>query len=115
MSFLRSRLKSFGHAFEGLAMLIRSEKNMWVHLAATVFVIIAGMVTDISRRQWALIAFATGLVWITEALNTAIEKLCNIVSKEYHPVIKQVKDISAAAVLIAAVVAVAIAYIVFIA
>jgi len=113
LSFIRSRWKSFGFAITGLATLIRSERNMWIHLAATVIVVVAGLWQKLESDRWIMLCIAIGLVWIGEAFNTAIEKLCNVVSKETHPVIKQVKDISAAAVLISAIVAVAIGAFVF--
>ena len=113
VSYLRARLKSIGYAFEGLGSLIRSEKNMWIHLAATIVVIVAGILKKIDRHDWTIIIIAIAAVWITEAINTAIEKLCNMLSPEIHPVIKQVKDISAAAVLIAAITAVILAVFIF--
>lgn len=112
-SFLRSRLKSIGYAFAGLGSLIRSEKNMWIHLAATIAVIVTGIMKQIHTHGWVILVIAIAMVWITEAINTAIEKLCDIVSPGIHPAIKQVKDISAAAVLIAAITAVILAVFVF--
>lgn len=112
-SFTRSRFKSFTYAFEGLVGLLRSEKNMWIHLAATIIVILAGIYKDITSVDWCFITIAIGLVWISEAFNTAMERLCNVVTKDLHPVIKQVKDISAAAVLISAVIAILIGSFVF--
>jgi diacylglycerol kinase len=112
-SYLRSRLKSIGYALEGLGSLIRSEKNMWIHLAATIVVIIAGILRHIDRHDWSILIIAIAGVWITEAINTAIEKLSNVVSPEIHPVIKQAKDISAAAVLIAAIIALILGAFVF--
>lgn len=112
-SFTRSRFKSFVYAFEGLVNLLRSEKNMWLHLAATIIVIIAGIYKNITPGDWCLITISIGLVWISEAFNTAMERLCNVVTKDLHPLIKQVKDISAAAVLISAVVAIVIGSFIF--
>jgi diacylglycerol kinase (ATP) len=112
-SFTRSRLKSFTYAFEGLVCLLRSEKNMWIHLAATIIVILAGIYKHITSSDWCFIIIAIGLVWISEAFNTAMERLCNVVTKDLHPIIKQVKDISAAAVLIAAIIAILIGSFVF--
>jgi diacylglycerol kinase (ATP) len=112
-SFTRSRFKSFAYAFEGLVNLLRSEKNMWIHFVATIIVIVAGFYKNISPGDWCFITIAIGLVWISEAFNTAMERLCNVVTKDLHPVIKQVKDISAAAVLISAIVAIVIGSFVF--
>lgn len=98
-------VKSFGYAFSGLRTLIAGERNMPIHIVASLIVIVLGLWYGLSTVKWCLILFAMAGVWIAEAFNTALERLCNVVSKEYHPLIKQVKDISAAAVLIAAIVA----------
>jgi len=103
---LRYHIRGFGYAFSGLGTLLRTEKNMLVHLLATLVVIALGWWHGFGATKWCLAFGVIGLVWICEAFNTALERLCNVVSKEYHPVIRQVKDISSAAVLIAAIVAV---------
>jgi len=109
-----SRLgKSFRYAFQGLYILIRSERNMQLHVLATVVVLCAGSIRGLSLLRWALLLLAIGVVWLTEALNTALERLANAVSKAHHPLIGQAKDIGAAAVLIAAVLAAAIGILVF--
>lgn len=86
---------------------------MWIHVLATLVVVAAGQWRGLSTTQWSFIALAIALVWMAEGFNTAIERLCNLVSREQHPIIKQVKDISAAAVLIAALAAAIIGLLVF--
>lgn len=110
---LRYHIRSFRYSFEGLYTLLRSERNMLIHVLATLIVIALGWWRGFSTVKWALTFFAIGIVWISEAFNTAIERLCNAVSEEYHPLIRQVKDISSAAVLIAATVALATGILVF--
>jgi diacylglycerol kinase len=100
-----ARLKSFRYAFEGLIAFFSAEHNAIIHLVITISIFVAAAFFDLSKGEWIAIIFATGFVWATELFNTAIESLCNLVSKEYHPGIKLIKDVSAAAVLIAAVVA----------
>lgn len=98
-----SRMQSFGYALNGLRLLIAQEPNARIHLMATIAVIIAGFVRHISPMQWAALTFAIGLVWITEALNTCIEKLCNIwCDHRWHEEVKIIKDIAAGAVLVSA-------------
>jgi len=110
----KSRGKSFAYAFNGLAQLIKQEPNARIHAIVTIAVIIAGFAKHINRWQWVALFFAIGLVWITEALNTCIEELCNFsCENKWHPAIKTIKDISAAAVLIAAIVSVGVGIIVF--
>ena len=110
---LKSRLSSFRHALNGLRSLILREHNAWVHCAATLAVILAGVILHVSANDWRWLALAMGLVWIAEAFNTAIEALCDLVHPEFHPQIKLVKDLSAGAVLMAAVTAAVIGLSVF--
>jgi len=98
--------KSFAYAFEGLKTLFRSEHNMSIHLIATVLALALGWWKTLSPTKWAILVAVIALVWMAEAFNTALERLCDLVHKEYHPVVKQVKDISSAAVLITAIAAV---------
>lgn len=105
--------KSFSFAFNGLALLF-TEPNAKIHTVATIVVIIAGILRHISPSQWIAIVFAIALVWVTEALNTCIERLCDFCcDNQWLPQIKAIKDIAAGAVLISAIVSLAIAIIVF--
>lgn len=99
------RFKSFVFAFEGLASFFRHEHNAWIHGGATILVLIAAMIVQVSRLEMIAIVFAIGLVWISEMFNTAIEKMMDHISSQRHPDIKAIKDIAAGAVLIAACVA----------
>jgi diacylglycerol kinase len=111
---VRVRAASFRYALQGLVRLFVQEHNMRIHLAATIVVVVAGCVKQLDARAWIAICIAIGLVWITEALNTAVEMMCDLFGRNmYHPTIKIIKDISAAAVLIAALVSVVIAGFVF--
>ena len=74
-NFLISRLKSFGYAITGIRTLVTSERNAWIHLFVTIAVIIAGLLRHLDKTSWCLLILAIALVWITEALNTAIENL----------------------------------------
>lgn len=110
----RARLRSIGFALQGLRQLIMLEPNAQIHLVATIGVIAAGVIRHIGRYDWALIVIAIALVWIAEAFNTAIETLCDLWCKgAYHPKIGIIKDIAAAAVLIAAMASFVIAVCVF--
>lgn len=105
--------RSLGFAFRGLKMLVVSENNARIHLAATGGVLAAGVVFDVSKTEWLWLALAVALVWLTEAANTALEKLVDLVSPEFHPLAGQVKDLAAASVLIAALFALVVAGVVF--
>lgn len=96
----RARLSSFGYAIRGIGSLIHQEPNAKLHAIATVGAIGLGFVRHISCIDWMVLIIVIVLVWMAEAFNTCIEMLCDLWSKgEYHPQIKRIKDISAAAVL----------------
>lgn len=97
-----ARLRSFVHAGRGLRSLVRSEHNAWLHLAATGAAIGAGLALQIDGADWRWIAVAVLWVWSTEALNTAIEQICDLVSPEPDERIRVVKDVAAGAVLVSA-------------
>jgi len=101
-SYLTGRLRSFGHAFRGLKVLLQTQLNARIHALATVLVVAAGALVRISLTEWALIALAIACVWAAEALNTALEFLVDLVSPDLHPLAAKAKDVAAAAVLVAA-------------
>jgi len=105
---------SFSYALNGLKVLIKNEHNARIHLAAMIFAIIAGFVLKIDTNEWLVIVIVIGLVFSMEIINSAIEQLADFVSPNYHEMIKKVKDLSAAAVLISALVSVIVAFIIFI-
>lgn len=95
-------LRSFGYAVEGVVALFRYENNARFHLLAALVVVIAGIIIGLTYLDWVIIVIVIGGVWAAEAFNTAIEKLCDVVSPSIHPQIKAVKDLAAAGVLIMA-------------
>lgn len=107
------RVRSFGFALKGLRTLVRTQHNAWVHVAATVGVVVAGAVLGLGRFEWLAVVVAIVLVWVAEAINTAFEFLCDVASPGFHPVVARAKDVAAAAVLICALGALAIAGLVF--
>lgn len=95
-----ARLKSFAFAFEGFAYMMRTQHNAWVHLAATVLVAALGFLLHVGAYAWRWLIVALALVWVAEAINTAFEHLCDVVSPDFHHSVKRAKDIAAAAVLV---------------
>lgn len=110
---IKKVLRSFRFAFRGVGVLFREEHNAWVHLFATILVIAAGFFFQISRIEWALVAFAIGLVFAAEILNSALERLCDIVQPEQDKRIGDIKDLCAAGVLLCALAAAAIGLLIF--
>ena len=111
---IRKRIRSFRYAFNGLRILFCEEHNARVHLFAAVCVLVAGVILKISALEWMAVAFAVGLVLSLEAINSSIESLADFVSPEKHNRIGKIKDLSAAGVLVAAIVAAMVGLIVFI-
>ena len=112
-SYLSARLRSFGPAFRGLKVLLQTQHNARIHALATVLAVVAGALLGISPAEWALIALAVVCVWATEALNTSIESLVDLVSPELHPLAAKAKDVAAGAVLVAAIGSVIVGVLVF--
>ena len=110
---IKKVLRSFRFAFRGVGVLFREEHNAWVHLFATILVIAAGFIFQISRIEWSLVAFAIGLVFAAEILNSALERLCDIVQPEQDKRIGDIKDLCAAGVLLCALAAAAIGLLIF--
>lgn len=113
MSYLTGRLRSFGHAFRGLKVLVQTQHNARIHAVATLLVVGAGALLRISSVEWALIVLAIVGVWAAEALNTAVEFVVDLASPEQHPLAAKAKDVAAAGVLIAAIGAAIVGGIVF--
>jgi diacylglycerol kinase len=111
---IKKRLKSFIYAFNGLRILIREEHNSWIHIFATFIVVIAGFLLKISKFEWIAIVFAIGFVITLEIINSAIENIADFVSPNKHDMIKKIKDLSAAAVLLSSITALIIGMIIFI-
>ncbi len=110
---IKARLRSFRYAFEGLYAFFTTQHNAIIHLLMTIAAFIAAFFFNVSRGEAIAIVLAAGFVWAAELFNTAIEKLADIVSKDFHPSIKFIKDVSAAAVLLSAITAFLIGIIIF--
>jgi diacylglycerol kinase (ATP) len=108
------RIKSFKYAFNGLKLFFIYDHNGRIHLFAGMVAIGLSFYLKISGLEWIAILSVISAVFVAEILNSALEKLADVVSPDYHPKIKVVKDLAAAAVLVAAFLAVAVGFIVFI-
>jgi len=105
--------RSFGCALHGLAILVRTQANARVHLAATIFVVAASLACGLSRVEWCAIVAVVALVWVAEGLNTAIETLVDLISPEHRPLAGRAKDLAAGAVLCAALAAAIVGLLIF--
>ena len=102
------RLRSIRCAIAGIALMIRSQHNAWIHAFATVVVCGVGIACRLSAPEWCWIVLAIVAVWTAEALNTAFEFLADVASPAFHPLAGQAKDVAAGAVLTSALGATAI-------
>jgi diacylglycerol kinase (ATP) len=99
----RSRLASFRYAVAGLAHVLRTQRNAWIHAVASLAVVLLAFWLQPGLTQWAVLVLAMALVWMAEFINSALEAIVDLASPDVHPLAKVGKDVGAAAVLIAAV------------
>ena len=104
---------SFNFAFEGIIHVLRTQRNMRVHFAVAVIVLVAGLWVGVSKLELIALLLAIAFVFITEMINSALEQAIDVATTSFDPLAKLAKDIAAGAVLIATVNAIAIGYLVF--
>ncbi|MBK8090432.1 MAG: diacylglycerol kinase family protein [Verrucomicrobiaceae bacterium] len=112
-SSLHAFLRGFGHAFRGIGIALRTQRNLRIHAVALMTVIALGWELQIAIWEWCAVILASGLVWTAELANTALEWLADRVSREREDAIRDIKDAAAAAVLVASIAASAIGALVF--
>jgi diacylglycerol kinase len=110
---LNKTLRSFIYAARGIFLVFRYENNTRVHLAAGLAAIILGIVLEISRLEWIAVIMQIGLVWTAEIVNTALEKLVDMISPEFNPKAGVIKDMAAGAVLVTSVMALLVGILIF--
>ena len=106
--------KSFGYAFQGIFTCVKKERNMKIHMAAAILVVILGSILKLSVTEWCICLVLFGMVMSLELVNTAVEAVVDLVTKDRHPLAKIAKDTAAGAVLIAAIMAAITGAIIFI-
>jgi diacylglycerol kinase (ATP) len=109
-----SLLQSFNFAFEGIIHVLRTQRNMRIHFAIAIAVLIAALAVGVRRLELVALLLAISFVLIAEMLNTALEAGIDVSTTSFDPLAKLAKDIAAGAVLIATVNAVAVGYLVFV-
>jgi diacylglycerol kinase (ATP) len=113
MGFFNNRYRAFGYAFSGLVSAFRNELHVKLHAISALLVIGLGFYCHVTVTEWLLLLGCISLVICTELMNSALERLCNLVSPGQHPAVKYIKDVAAAAVLISCVLAVITGILVF--
>lgn len=103
----------FYFAFQGILNTLKSERNMRVHFLVALLVILAGFYFGLAPLEWLLVGLSISLVIGFELINTAIERVCDLINTSNHPLAKAAKDASAGAVLVAAGFALLVGYLIF--
>jgi diacylglycerol kinase (ATP) len=109
----RSLLYSFDYAIRGIVYALRTQRNMRWHFLLTVAVLIAALAFRISGLELIALVFAIGLVLVAELVNTAVETTVDLATEGYEPLAAIAKDVAAGAVLVSAVTAVVVGYVIF--
>ena len=115
-SFTTSKtyFESQKHAIHGLISIIKNERNFRIQLVVAVFVVLLGILLEISHTAWIAVGFLIALVLIAEAFNSVIEALSDTISQEFRVNIKYAKDVSAGCVLVSAIASVVLGIIIFV-
>ncbi|WP_231724733.1 diacylglycerol kinase [Leptotrichia sp. oral taxon 847] len=106
-------MDSFNYAIEGLTSALQNEKHMKFHILSAILIVILAILTNASKVEILLISVSVAFVIITELMNTAVEALVDLISPERHPLAKLAKDVAAGAVLVAAINAICVGYLLF--
>lgn len=110
---LKRLIKSFNFAISGVITALKSEPNMKIHFFISFVVLFMSLFFNFSRVELILLLLTIGMVITAEMFNTAAEKTIDLITEEYHPIAKLVKDVAAGAVLVTSVIAVIVAYLLF--
>ncbi len=110
---VRNIIDNFNYAVSGIITAIKTEKSMRIHYIIALVVLLSSLFFDFNRTEFLLLLFAVSLVVISEMFNTALERTIDLVTKDYHPLARLVKDIAAGAVLIASINALIVGYLLF--
>jgi diacylglycerol kinase (ATP) len=108
-----SLIESFNYAIEGIVHVLRTHRNMRIHFAAAIVVLVAAVWIGVTRIELMLLLLAIAFVLVAEMINSAIEQAIDVATTSFDPLAKLAKDVAAGAVLIASVNAVAVGYLVF--
>ncbi len=106
-------LNSFKYAFNGLLIAFKEELNLKIHVVVLLIVIVGGFYFGITITEWILLTITIALVIGLELINSATENLVDLISPQHHPLAGKIKDISAGAVLVAAIASVIIGVLIF--
>ncbi|AUG57424.1 MAG TPA: phosphatase PAP2 family protein [Ruminiclostridium sp.] len=104
---------SFNNAIKGIIYVIKSERNMKIHVAVSILVLFMSLFLDLTKLEFIVICFSIGMVMTAEIFNTAIEEIVDLITTGYHPKIRIIKDVAAGGVLVASFISLIIGYFIF--
>jgi diacylglycerol kinase (ATP) len=110
---VRGKMLAVRYAWQGIAYMLRTQPNAWFQIGIWVVVTAVGLAWRLTPGEWCAAVLAMGLVWITEALNTAIEDVVDLASPGRHPLAGRAKDVAAGSVVFAVAVSGIIGLIIF--
>ncbi len=113
-SFLINRLKSIKYSLRGIWILLSTEKSIKIQIVVAIIATVIGFIFTISITEWIAQFLCIGLVLVAESLNTGIEKISDFIYPEYHKNIELIKDVSAGAAGIAAIISLVIGGLIYI-
>lgn len=109
----RTLAESFNTAIEGIIYTIKSQRNMKLHFLIAMVIVLLAIFLNIGKIETILLAIVIALVLIAEMFNTAVEKIIDLITPDFHPLARIVKDITAGCVLIATLNSIIVGYLVF--
>ena len=110
---IKRLIKSFKYAFKGLYKTFKEEQNLKIQAIAACVVVIFAVYFNITRMEWMFLVFVIGLVILMEIANSAIERVTDVLKPRIHDYVKEIKDITAAGVMIASLMALIVGAIIF--
>jgi len=112
-SFAHTRIQAIKVALEGIKYVMTSQPNARIHAGFTLAVFLVAGLLKLPRLEWVILLLTVGLVWAAEVFNTAVEIVVDVISPDYDPKAKMIKDISAGAVLISVLVSILVGLFIF--
>lgn len=106
-------LKSFSYAWRGLFKTFHEEQNLQIQTVSAMVAVALGLFFRISRGEWLALILAIGLVLILEIINSAVERVTDVLKPRINTYVKEIKDIMAAGVMLASITAVLIGLVIF--
>ena len=110
---VRGKMLALRYAWQGVAYMLRTQPNAWFQIGVWITVTAVGLALGLTAGEWCAAVLAMAFVWITEALNTAIEDVVDLASPGHHPLAGRAKDVAAGSVVVAVAASAVVGLIIF--